>query len=91
MKLVVLMVCHSETIGEVFLRNRATHVICISQKRMVLDEVSIKFTHNLYKALVDGEKICNAFHKAIAITKQMIGETNKHEVVNMFKLLTKCK
>ena len=71
--LVVLQACHSEVIGNVFQKYYASHVICIHQDKPVLDVASIKFTHNLYKNLFNGELICNAFYNAVEQAKVVLG------------------
>lgn len=59
--LVVLQSCQSEIVGKVFQKHIARHVICINQNRKVLDEAAIKFSKNLYEAVIKGMPICKAF------------------------------
>ena len=47
-ELVLLMVCHSEVVGNVFLEKCANHVICVNKDKAVLDEATIVFTTSLY-------------------------------------------
>ena len=87
--LVILMACHSERIGNIFLKS-ANHVICVNQSKAVLDEASIEFTINLYKLLLNGETVTESFKKAIGRTKIVLGRQKEHEAEDgkIFKLLS---
>ena len=39
-------------------------MVCVEQKRFVLDEAAIGFTQAFYKYLFKGERICDAFEQA---------------------------
>ena len=85
------MACHSEVIGRQFQKQCANHVICVNQGKAVLDKASIEFTINLYKLLLGGDTVCNAFRRAIANTKSVLGHKKEHESEEgkIFKLLCK--
>ena len=49
LSLVFVAACDSEFVGKIFQKCGARHVICVKQKRHVLDEAAIHFTKRFYK------------------------------------------
>ena len=72
-KLVFIAACDSEQIGELFKQYGVEHVICIKDKRYVLDDVAIKFTKTFYTAIFNGQPVCKAFNNALPATTFNIG------------------
>lgn len=86
--LIFLAACDSQIIGEVFQSAGVEHIVCIQDKRYVLDDVAIKFTQTFYREVFTGEPICEAFERAMNATFFNIGGgESRHHEVKMFKLL----
>lgn len=83
-ELVFLAACDSEFAARIFLRKGARHVICIEDMKEVLDEAVLTFTDTFYRAVFEGNSICNAFSIAQKLT------TNLHtwREAKIFKLQT---
>ena len=47
-------------------------MICIKDKRYVLDDVAIQFTKTFYTAIFNGEPVCKAFKNALPATTFVI-------------------
>ena len=85
-KLIFIAACDSEQIGMLFRKFNVEHIICIKDKRYVLDEVAIKFTQTFYKAVFTGKPVCEAFKRALQATQFNVGAGCQNEV-NLFQLL----
>ena len=59
--MVILAACQSAFAGKIFLKCGAKHVICVKNKRELLDAAAIDFTNTFYKALFSGKCVCAAF------------------------------
>jgi hypothetical protein len=66
-KVVLLMACHSEEIGKVFLKYGVTHVICVKKQNRILDKACEIFSRTFYRFLFDIDNSytpCEAFKLA---------------------------
>ena len=61
---VFLAACHSELIGDMFIKSGVKHVVCIKQKDEVLDAAALTFTKFFYKDLMEQKTVCDAFFAA---------------------------
>ena len=77
-ELVFIAACDSQKIGNVFQKHGVEHIICVKDKRYVLDEVAIKFTKTFYDAIFSGVLVCDAFNSALSATTFNCGG-KKHE------------
>ena len=70
-KLVVVLSCHSEFIGNIFFNAGIPHVVCIRETEKISDAASIIFASAFYKLLFGGStcNICQAFEGAKAAVK----------------------
>ncbi len=48
LEFVVVASCHSESAGKTFQKVGIKHVICIDQKKLLLDEAAINFSKTFY-------------------------------------------
>ena len=81
--LVFVAACDSELVGKIFQSCDAKHVICVKQKRFVLDQAAIAFTKIFYSNILDEMEICDAFQNA----KAAVGfEFQRHEA-DLFTIL----
>jgi len=83
-ELVFLAACDSEFAARIFIRKGARHVICIEDMKEVLDKAVLTFTDTFYRAVFEGNSICDSFTVAQKLT------TNLHtwNEAKIFKLLT---
>ena len=63
---VVVAACKSESVGEIFLKCGARHVVCIKTGMNVLDKAAISFTGTFYREIFNGKQVCTAFENAKA-------------------------
>jgi hypothetical protein len=62
---VVVASCHSECVGKIFQSAGAKHVICIDQKKLLLDEAAINFSRIFYcHIFASNLSICEAYESA---------------------------
>lgn len=79
LEFVVVLTCHSQDQGEIFLQAGARHVVCIDRDFEVLDAAAVTFTDTFYKLIFqENMDICNAFDLAksnvgIRFTKEEYG------------------
>ena len=90
-KLAVILSCHSESIGSIFLNCGIQHVICIKRLHTIDDDACLIFTNALYTALFDGVNptVCGAYHHAIDILKNSNKNNKFKEEAEKFLLLKK--
>lgn len=63
--LVFVAACDSENVGKIFQVNGAQHVVCVENRRLVLDDAAIHFTKTFYDQLfTKEEQVCTAFQQA---------------------------
>jgi CHAT domain-containing protein len=60
-ELVFLAACDSKFAGKIFLKKGVRHVVCIEDRKEVLDKAMITFTNMFYRSVFDGRPICEAF------------------------------
>lgn len=74
-KVVVVLSCHSELIGNIFFNAGINHVIWIREKEKVADEAWIVFAKAFYKVLFSSnpESVCRAFEAAKAAVQLQSG------------------
>ena len=89
-KLVVVLSCHSEFIGNIFYNAGIPHVVWIQEKEKISDAASIIFASAFYKLLFGGNScnICQAFEGAKAAVKLQRGI--KWNAGEDLKFLLKC-
>ncbi|CAI2383863.1 unnamed protein product [Moneuplotes crassus] len=87
----VVLSCHSQFIGEMFLKAGVEHVICVGSKYKVQDNACIKFAKAFYKGLFDaGSKtVCEAFELAKSMVRMQFGRDGIQKEENKFKCLHK--
>ena len=56
--------CHSEKVGEVFIKNGVKHVICVRRDVPIEDNTSIEFAKTFYSMFFSGNDVCRAFNLA---------------------------
>jgi len=68
-QLAVILSCHSESIGNIFINCGISHVICIKRDEEIKDMACLIFTRAFYSALFDGIKqsVCEAYQHAICV------------------------
>ena len=49
--IIFLAACDSEKVGKIFLKSGARHVICVQNKKEVLDQAAIDFTATFYRQI----------------------------------------
>ena len=81
--LVFVAACDSELVGKIFQSCSAKHVICVKQKRFVLDQAAIAFTKIFYSNVLDEMNICEAFEKA----KAAVGFQFQRHEADLFTIL----
>ena len=54
LNLVVVAACKSESVGEIFLKCGARHVVCVKTGMKVLDNAAITFTGAFYRNIFEG-------------------------------------
>jgi len=73
---VVVASCHSESAGRIFQKVGIRHVICIDQKKLLLDEAAIDFSKTFYGHIYSSTSqlsICQAFESAKSHVKKKHG------------------
>lgn len=60
-ELVFLAACDSEFAGKIFLKKGVKHVICIQERKEVLDSAVNTFMNTFYQYVFEGKAICEAF------------------------------
>ena len=75
-EIAVVLSCHSEYIGQIFLKAGIQHVICVGREYKIDDGACIAFAGCFYSRLFsgDGSTICNAFEMAKANVKTQYGK-----------------
>lgn len=64
-KIIILMSCHSQKMGQAFSDAGVNHVICVQQSRKIDDAAAVFFTKAFYdNAFVNGMTLCQAFFDA---------------------------
>lgn len=62
LEFVVVLTCHSQFVGEIFLQAGTKHVICIDQNAEVEDDAAMTFTETFYRSIMtQNSEICKAF------------------------------
>ena len=57
--------CHSEKVGEIFLKIGVPHLICINQNQTILDKAAVDFSKYFYNEVFDKySTICEAYLNA---------------------------
>ena len=71
----VVLSCHSEYIGKMFLKAGIKHVICVGREYTIKDDACIAFAKIFYKRLFDGSGrgVCEIFKFAVADVKAQFG------------------
>jgi len=87
-KLVVILSCHSQTIGEIFSKCGISHVICVDRNEPILDKACLIFTKALYTALF-GEAnmtIWKAYENAKHVLANFNNDNNLTKEAEKFRL-----
>ena len=70
LEFVVVLTCHSQFVGEIFLQAGTKHVVCIDQSATVQDDAAMTFTETFYRSVFHRNmEVCRAFDFA----KQSVG------------------
>ena len=65
LEFVIVLTCHSQFVGEIFLQAGTKHVICIQQESEVEDDAAMTFTDTFYRSIFQQNmEICRAFEFA---------------------------
>ena len=77
--------CHSEQVGEIFLKAGIPHVICIDQNQTILDKAAIEFSKFFYDEVFDRyNNICDAYKYAKKKVEDNFGKFQAEKI----KMLT---
>ena len=68
-ELVFASTCYSQFLGNLFLKYGVKNVICIHGMTQISEKAALQFSENLYKEIINGNTIEEAFNKAQQRTK----------------------
>ena len=83
-KLIFIAACKSDRIGQMLKHAGVRHVICSKQDVSLTDATTVNFTNSLYTKILQGERICRAFHNA----KAEVADKKVDQKVESFNLIT---
>ena len=62
--LVFVAACKSDRIGDMLMNSDVSHVICSKKNNTLVDQTTVEFTQALYRQILLGIPVCQAFYNA---------------------------